>query len=160
MSAKERALIAPSNRIPDLTLPAHPAGSPLRVRPPGRRSPLLLFVHGTDCAACTAFLRRLTSDVDALRDWDAYPLIVVPIGSGADSAAAETHALPRATDPGGRLSTAVAVEAPALVIADQWGEVHLRHRAGEGHRFPDVAEIVEWLRFLAIQCPECQAESF
>jgi hypothetical protein len=47
-------------------------------------------------------------------------------------------------------------EEAALVIADEWGEVYSVADAGTGHRFPTPPEIIEWVRFLAIQCPECE----
>ena len=42
------------------------------------------------------------------------------------------------------------------MIADEWGEVYSVADAGAGHRFPGAPEIIEWVRFLAIQCPECE----
>jgi hypothetical protein len=43
-----------------------------------------------------------------------------------------------------------------VVIADEWGEVYFGADAGAGHEFPTPVEIAEWVRFLAIQCPECE----
>jgi hypothetical protein len=48
----------------------------------------------------------------------------------------------------------------AVVIADQWGEVRMAEAAGPSHRFEAGDEIVQWLRFIAIECPECQGEAF
>jgi hypothetical protein len=47
---------------------------------------------------------------------------------------------------------------PGIVVADRWGEIHF----GTGGRLEDLpapAEIVEWLRFVQVQCPECQGET-
>jgi hypothetical protein len=44
----------------------------------------------------------------------------------------------------------------ALVVTDEWGEVHFVADAGAGHELPSGEEIVTWIRFLAIQCPECE----
>ena len=127
----------------------------VRVRPPGRRGPLLVLVHGGDCAACAAFVARLEHAEESLRDWDGYPIVVRegPRSGGSD-------ALPSLLDAERRLAAALAVSAPSVIVADQWGEIHQRYEAGEEHRFPSIPELVEWMRFLAIQCPECQAESF
>jgi len=51
------------------------------------------------------------------------------------------------------------LRSPALLIADRWGEIvavdHLDVTAG----LPKVEEIVEWLRFVAHACPECEGEA-
>jgi hypothetical protein len=52
------------------------------------------------------------------------------------------------------------LEAPAVLIADRWGEV--QHVAGTGRpeaALPDAAALLEWLRFVQSQCPECQGET-
>ena len=48
---------------------------------------------------------------------------------------------------------------PAVVIADRWGEIYF---VGNGSRFtelPKIDEILEWLRFIEHECPECQGET-
>jgi hypothetical protein len=47
----------------------------------------------------------------------------------------------------------------AAVVADPWGEVRFRHHGGAAHDLPDPAELVDWARFIAIQCPECEGEA-
>lgn len=46
---------------------------------------------------------------------------------------------------------------PAVIVADRWGEiVHIETTtAAEPSRFPDVQEILAWIQFVRIQCPEC-----
>jgi hypothetical protein len=43
-----------------------------------------------------------------------------------------------------------------VVITDEWGEVFFVADAGAGHDLPTSVEIADWIRFLAIQCPECE----
>jgi len=159
MSASQRGIVDPLDRLPDITLPGAD-GVPVRLRARGRRATLLLLVHAPGCAACGAFVQGLEAEADEIEAWDGRPLIVQPEPGPAAAAPAPGRHFPLLSDPDARVSTALSVRPPALVLADQWGEVHLRHEAGEDHRFPTVAEIVEWLRFLAIQCPECQGEAF
>jgi hypothetical protein len=46
--------------------------------------------------------------------------------------------------------------APAVVVADRWGEIlYLDTGAGQASRFPDVDELLSWVHFAQIQCPEC-----
>ncbi len=51
------------------------------------------------------------------------------------------------------------VPVPSVVIADRWGEVRdVQHPADErGLPAPDA--IVEWLRFVQVECPECEGET-
>jgi hypothetical protein len=51
------------------------------------------------------------------------------------------------------------VDAPAVVIADQWGEVIHSQRADRGSELPAPGEIARWLTFVRHQCPECQGEA-
>jgi peroxiredoxin len=51
------------------------------------------------------------------------------------------------------------VPGPAVVIADRWGEVCKVWTGSNVADFPDVDAILEWLRFVQMQCPECEGES-
>lgn len=150
MSGARDELVNPRRRLPELSL-ATPSGETVRLRGGGRRSPVLVLVHVGPCAACDAFLRALAAASDALREWDGNVRVIAP-------APAESP-FPLLVDTEGRVASALGVRAPAVVIADQWGEVHEAHEAGDEHRFPTVTEIEDWLRYLAIQCPECQGEA-
>jgi hypothetical protein len=52
------------------------------------------------------------------------------------------------------------VDGPGVVVADRWGEVQFATRAR-----PDLSDmpppdtLIEWLRFVQYQCPECQGEA-
>ena len=47
--------------------------------------------------------------------------------------------------------------APRVVVADRWGEiVHVEAPpAGPVSSFPSVDELLSWVHFVRIQCPEC-----
>jgi hypothetical protein len=47
--------------------------------------------------------------------------------------------------------------APAALVADRWGEIVYLETAsgGQTFRFPDVNELLSWVHFIEIQCPEC-----
>jgi hypothetical protein len=160
VTGARRTLIEPSKRLPELRLPSLPDGAPLRLRASARRSPLLLLVDDVDCAECAALVRRLEAEAEALRDWDARVLIVVPEPLAEAGRFPSAGIFPVLSDAESRLATALSVRAPALVIADQWGEVYVREEAGEGHAFLALPDILDWLRYLDIQCPECQGEAF
>lgn len=43
-----------------------------------------------------------------------------------------------------------------IVIADEWREIYFAAGAEVEHELPAPEEIVEWLRSISIQCPECE----
>ena len=46
---------------------------------------------------------------------------------------------------------------PRVVIADRWGEIlHIGSSpSGEVSQLPNVDEVLSWVQFARIQCPEC-----
>lgn len=155
-------LTNPQHRIPDLLLPSVPGGQLQPIRPPGRRAPVLVLVHGANCSACCAYVDLLASEHATLQEWDGSVRVVVPEPTAA---APKLHLQPPSSfavlaDPEQRLARAAHVAPPAVVIADQWGEIHYAVLVGPGHAWPTPAQVAEWLRFLAIRCPECEGEAF
>lgn len=55
-------------------------------------------------------------------------------------------------DPDGKLASGKAM----VIVTDEWGQVHFVSDAGAGHDLPAPIQIADWIRFLAIQCPECE----
>jgi peroxiredoxin len=51
------------------------------------------------------------------------------------------------------------LDAPAVLVADRWGEICFAHGASGPPDLPEPGELVEWARFLQHQCPECEGES-
>ena len=49
--------------------------------------------------------------------------------------------------------------APAVLIADRWGEIIAVDCANRAAGLLPAAEILEWLRFVAHACPECEGEA-
>jgi peroxiredoxin len=43
----------------------------------------------------------------------------------------------------------------AIYVTDRFGEVFAVYRAAEGQTMPSAQEIIKWLTFINIQCPEC-----
>lgn len=96
------------------------------------RGPRVLMALHHDCAVC---LRRRRRELERM---------ALMIG-----------------DWGGRFETTSPVgKAPGpdawLAVVDEWDRVfHVAH-IEPGHTYPDPAELVEWVRFVAIQCEECE----
>lgn len=56
--------------------------------------------------------------------------------------------------------TVPGVPMPGLLVADQWGEIyHVASIDADDPREADPDGLLEWLRFVQYQCPECQAEA-
>ncbi len=50
-------------------------------------------------------------------------------------------------------------EKPGVILADRWGEIRNRWAAEREDALPPPSELVEWLRFVQMECPECQGET-
>jgi hypothetical protein len=87
-------------------------------------------------------------------EWGGRLAIVVPgpVESANELAKTPVNGMQFLTDPEGRVASGRAT----VVITDEWGEVYFVADAGPGHDFPAAVDIRDWIRFLAIQCPECE----
>jgi hypothetical protein len=63
-------------------------------------------------------------------------------------AGGHVHRAVGATDAAGR-------PAPAVFVTDRFREIFAAYLPGRGAGLPGVKEILEWLVFINIQCPEC-----
>jgi hypothetical protein len=48
---------------------------------------------------------------------------------------------------------------PGVVIADRWGEIYSVNNGPTISDLPNIDGILEWLRFIRQECPECQGET-
>lgn len=48
-------------------------------------------------------------------------------------------------------------DAAAVYVIDRFGKVFGAYRTGDGEPLPRVVDILKWLAFINIQCPECEA---
>jgi hypothetical protein len=55
--------------------------------------------------------------------------------------------------------TVPGMPSPGVLVADRWGEIHFIAGAVRVEGLPPASEIVEWVRYVAYQCPECQGEA-
>jgi hypothetical protein len=147
--------LAAGGRLPDLALPTVGGASTVPLKPGGRRNPILVAVHGGGCGECGAYLHHLAEAAAELSEWDAHAVVIVP-----DAAApAPDLPFPVVLDAERRFAARTGLKGAAVVIADQWGEVAHVADAGAGHALPAAPELVEWVRYLAMRCPECEGEA-
>jgi Zn-dependent alcohol dehydrogenase len=115
----------------------------------------LVTLHSADCPECRRYVRvDLASGPDRLAEWGGRLAVVVPgqVESANELAKITRRAMQVLGDPEGELASGRAM----VVITDEWGEVYFVADAGAGHDLPTLVEIGDWVRFLAIQCPECE----
>ena len=142
------SFIQPGERLPELQL-SGAQREDLRLPAPELGSPALLFVRD-------AVLDR---DADCIRSWEEQ-LPELTVWYGRPIVITETRQLAAAL-PVARAApdawNALGIEpgACALIIADRWGMIYLARQARRLADLPDVRATLEWLRFLATQCPEC-----
>lgn len=131
-----------------------------------RQQAAIFFAHGSTCLACYGYAKRLAGKRDALAEEGAIPIVVV--GSELAMASSWLHELPGdvviLADAAGAWKSAVtgalgetAGEA-ALVIVDRFGAPRAGSFASEAGGLISPAEAADWLRFLALECPECGGE--
>lgn len=152
------------DRLPSVRLREVAGGGGVAVRP-SRGPRVLVTLHRADCEECVGYVKEIAATREPLESWGADLLVIspepLPVGD-AGLTGLTRLGVPVLEDPGhvvadGRLT---------VIIADEWGEVYFASepegsgseasgsKAGHGLIAPD--EVVEWVKFVAIQCPECE----
>lgn len=49
--------------------------------------------------------------------------------------------------------------APAIVVADRWGEIVYVSATAAAADLPPAPELVEWISYVETRCPECEGEA-
>jgi hypothetical protein len=57
------------------------------------------------------------------------------------------------------LDAVAGLPAPAILVADRWGEVVHVATASDVSGLPTVQELLEWVDYVAQRCPECEGEA-
>jgi glutaredoxin len=157
--------------VPLRTLPvAAPAGGapslfslePLR----GRAQVVLFLGHPVGCLACAGYARQLVGAAPALADVDAAAVIVVPdsparAGGWAGDYVPQATVVADAERAWGRALAAfvgLPADTPTLLLLDRYLAPRVGASGPEAGALPSPGETVEWLRFLALECPECSLE--
>jgi peroxiredoxin len=126
-----------------------PAGREIRSQSYRQRSNLVLLLHhGRDCARCQEMLADFDARSGEIRDQSA---AILAIGPDAHDAS-----FPMLLDPAGAVATRQGLTVPAVVIVDRFGEIWAAWEDGTDHHLPHAGDVIEWLDFLEVQCPECE----
>src|SRR5688572_16339699 len=106
-----------STRFPNLPLqPA--AGEPRPLLRP-RRSLVAVVIHDSNCPACAAYLESVAREIREFDAWDADVAVIIP-RSVPNAPPANAPSLPLFYDPERQVEAAAGVEAPCVLVVDQW----------------------------------------
>jgi hypothetical protein len=135
----------PLERLPRLQLTG-PSGT-LRLHAPELGAPVVLLVRNESLERARPYIRALAESLRELRDWDGRPLLITERDAGVTQlpAAVATRAV----------WDELSIEDSALIIADRWGVVYFMQETTTFDDLPSADEVVVWVRYLAMQCPEC-----
>jgi hypothetical protein len=149
---------APGARLPGLRLARLGSDERVEVRGDRRNPSMIFFAHSAECAGCRAYVRELIGRKDAFAIWGGRLIVILSEAPAGGDAYPSTDDFPvyLLLDGERALAGACGVEGAGVLVADAWGEVHFTARGGDGHDLPSGEEVEEWLKFLAIQCPECE----
>lgn len=129
----------------------------------GRTAAAVFFAHGAACLACFGYAKQLVRQAGPMEEADARPLVVVrdPPEAARHWAAELPEEALLLADPGGAWASAVgrlfAVEPDAvfLLVLDRYLAPRAISSASEAGGLAGPIAAVEWLRYLALECPEC-----
>lgn len=146
-------------RLPPLSVPTLIEGEEVSLEAGGRDARVLLVLPADDLEAGLDYWRQFIELSDELRHWYARPLAMLPAEPAAlgINPSEVVAPFPVLLDHDGSAHERLDVEQSeaALFIADRYGQVYVAERAQNLTDLPTPRQIEEWVRFLAVQCPEC-----
>lgn len=145
--------------FPGFTLPAIDGSLVLVESYRGRSNLVVVFAADTiGERPVTTLLEELLARTAELDFESAQVLVAVTSSHVPDR---RVMRFPTLLDDGGHIHRAVGATdaagrpAPAVFVTDRFREIFAAYLPGRGPRLPSAQEILEWLVFINIQCPEC-----
>jgi len=147
--------------FPGFTLPAIDGSSVFLESYRGRSN--LVFVFAGDKmekSPVTVLLEELEAHAEELT-LEAAQVLVAVTSRPAAVAQRGRWTFPVLVDDGAHIhrnlgaSDAVGRPAPAVFVTDRFREIFAAYLPGHGSALPGAKEILDWLVFINIQCPEC-----
>ncbi|MGH7449159.1 MAG: hypothetical protein ACRELT_16420 [Longimicrobiales bacterium] len=135
----------PLQRLPRLQLNG-PAGT-IRLHAPELGAPVLLLVRNEALDRSRPYISALVESLSELRNRDGRALLITEddVGkTGLPSAVASRD-----------VWDSLSIDDSALIIADRWGVVYVVKETTTFEDLPPAEEVVGWVRYLAMQRPEC-----
>jgi glutaredoxin len=130
-----------------------------------RRQAAIFFGHGPACRACAGYAKQLALQHDAMEAAGGVPVVVEGPAAAARAWTAEmAPGMVVLGDSGGTWQHAVASAVGASprqvmpLLLDRWGAPRAGSFADEAGGLLAPGDATGWLRFLALECPECAGE--
>jgi hypothetical protein len=125
----------------------------------GKQNLLLIFLVGSEptsiSGAQAQLLQALSEKSGEVRELETRVIVVVR-PEQLPTVAALSAELVVAVDPSGTVFSDVGAEPDTTIyITDKFREVFHVYRIAEGASLPSASELVGWIEFVAMNCPEC-----
>lgn len=129
-------------------------GSVILLRSSPHRAVVLMYPHTGECPQCTAYLQQLNDHAAAFSRWTALPIVVVDDHRHGDHLSS-TISFPVVVDDALRHRFAISGDHAAVLVVDRHGQIWEQFSSGDHAELPDPDRLTEDVKFIAIQCPEC-----
>jgi hypothetical protein len=145
------ASLRKGDRVPAVRLRTWSSDEPFDLRP--SRGPRVFVVVDNPCRdECVRYLHEIASEREAVQSWGGDIVVVSPRSAGSCGERLSATGLPVLKDP----ELVPGDGEPAIVVVDEWGEVYYASGSEATHDPVSPEEVVEWVKFVSIQCPECE----
>lgn len=141
------------DRLPAVTLDAAD-GQPVELRRTRHDSSVLIVAH-PDCEACRDYVASFAETGDELAAWGGRVMTVTPAAAPVTGGRFAGHR--QLADPDDRVRSGVGLSAEqaAVLVTDRFGTVYLAQVGGAEHDLPTPQQLLEEVRHVVTQCPEC-----
>ena len=150
-----------SGMFPEFTLPDVDGSHVSLERYRGRSNLVVVFAGDTgDESLVTVLLEELIARRDQL-SLEATQVLVVVTSRRTSGLPCGRCAFPVLVDDDGHVHRTVGATdaagkpAPAVFVTDRFREIFTAYLPGDGSTLPGAKDILDWLVFINIQCPEC-----
>jgi hypothetical protein len=109
-------------------------------------------VHAPGCQTCIGYVKQIVCMQDELASWGGHVAVVHPGCSDDSAAGLAPLGVPVLDD----RESLLAHGRLAVIIADEWDEIYFASQSEDVHGVIPPDEVLEWVKFVAIQCPECE----
>jgi hypothetical protein len=109
-------------------------------------------VHAAGCETCVGYVTQVVHMRDELASWGGHVAVVRPECSGGSAAGFAPLGVPVLED----RAALVADGRLTVIVTDEWDEIYFASESEDVHGVISPDEVLEWVKFVAIQCPECE----
>lgn len=140
------------DRLPPIALKTCMREGVVKLRP-SRGPRVFVAMHRPDCVECVRYIDEVASIREQVESWGADIMVVSADCVGTHETVLRRLGVPVLLDPAGTLAD----DRLAVIISDEWGEVWFADETEGMHGCISAEEVAEWVKYIAIQCPECEA---